>query len=1642
MTWLEKLVQLAKAGGLIALSLVVVYGVSIAIVSIPTSGDLQVEVKWPDRISTSVPGTLLVTVGEHNDLHRVPVAGADVRLFEISRANAPQYPSNDRVARLIVDGQMAQLSQTTTDAQGVALLEIPTRGRRTEFVVVVNSEIYRYEAFDPPTGGRVLLSTDRPLYQPGQRVKVRALVTDPDTGKPLARNVRWELRDPQGNLVARREGSSSDAGVASTEFPLAAQCRQGQWRVQIAVPAGLPQGATAPSQPAAVETVPETVVTEIIDVRPFRLPRFKVTVELDNDEVAGGQTLAGKVRAMTTYGEPVEGAEVEATLTWSRVGAPAAPVGFKGKTAADGTLPIRWDVPASVAPGSGVAISAIVTSAAGRAERGTTSASIPGGDLRVELISENGWLNGVEATGFVILTKPGGEPLVGARINLALPEKSEERTLTLTSDEHGQAEFRWSARSARVRVKVTPEGEASVTRDINVGVTYGNWWLHTDTMRVETDKPFKYEVRAANRVQDSVVTVLALRDGYPVAHASGVTGSMTLGVESSGLVTLVAYGSVGNELCRTSVWVSGPADALTMTLDSPEYRPGSTAKLGMAFSGAQSPVTYSLVGVDEALYALKERTNLPLTLLLHESPSRIAGVARALAPLSKQGNATTARISAARARQSLASLSSSNTRYGRDLTVSIGRARMRPYANLWVVLLGLLMLGLGAVAARLTWRAFEKRSFSWPRLFSMLGVSLAALLAPVIVIGLFDGEFTAGALAMWGVLVLCWVVAAAWRTDMKFGTFLWTLVGIGIVSGAVAVTSEGKPDDWALTAATVGGLVPVGLLGIELVLWSFALFQRFERRAALGLTTLAATALGMTLASLLTMSAGDSFSPHKAVQTMAPSPVSTGGFAMEMEEDSASDDSAKKEGRAKRNAPGAPPPVAAAPGAPRVRSWFPETMVWLPEVAADPDGSKELTLEIPDSITTWRLDATAHARDGRAGQARAGMRVVKPFFVELDAPTDLTVGDTAVIPVTLVNRGKAALTVTLGAKPRDGVHGGPDGTIPTDFNSPNQIASTTPRTVTVALEPGARVLHTVSIQAFKAGEANLTVSATVEGEDGDAVRRTIRVRAQGRAIRTSAAGFVGDGFTRQAPQTYQGGGHTRVSLFAGIGPQALDGLDGILRGPTGCFEQTSSATFPNVVVSQLLTQTAPDKWPGGAEKWAEARAQADEYLLLGYQRMLSFQAGDGGFALYQDRKSDTLLTAYGLMQLTEMDAVTTVDQSVIERAAFYLVQRQSVRGNWPVFAGRVAGGKYGNDGDPAQLRATAFIVWALAASKEADKHRGVIDKALDWLEKNTDETAAADTLGWVANALIAGERTDAAKKLVTRIAAKVARNGDQAWWPSSAPTWIGGWGVYADIESTALAVYAMLRTQSQGELLQPALRWLAARRSPRGGWGTTQATVWGLRVFRELGAKGDGGPATLGISAGGKPMFLTGEGEVSEVTVDTGDQVVRRFHAAGVSQVAVTSDTKNSVLAQADWTYAVPWNSEAAKVDGERLEVRTTHAPAAGRAERFTLVTQVFNRSRDLYGATIVELPVPPGAYVAQEDFESLQEGGAIDRFEVLPTHVRLYLSGFEPSSRRVFEYTVVPLVRGSFSLPPARAYLFYAPDPIAESDAGHVVVR
>ncbi len=89
----------------------------------------------------------------------------------------------------------------------------------------------------------------------------------------------------------------------------------------------------------------------------------------------------------------------------------------------------------------------------------------------------------------------------------------------------------------------------------------------------------------------------------------------------------------------------------------------------------------------------------------------------------------------------------------------------------------------------------------------------------------------------------------------------------------------------------------------------------------------------------------------------------------------------------------------------RIRQWFPEAFLWKPSVQTDTDGVASLDVKVPDQLTTWRVLALAHARNGQQAGAVETFDTRMPVSVDPVVPDWLYVGDVVRTPAQVVSMG-------------------------------------------------------------------------------------------------------------------------------------------------------------------------------------------------------------------------------------------------------------------------------------------------------------------------------------------------------------------------------------------------------------------------------------------------------------------------------------------------------------------------------------------------------------------------------------------------------------------------------------------------------------
>ena len=229
-------------------------------------------------------------------------------------------------------------------------------------------------------------------------------------------------------------------------------------------------------------------------------------------------------------------------------------------------------------------------------------------------------------------------------------------------------------------------------------------------------------------------------------------------------------------------------------------------------------------------------------------------------------------------------------------------------------------------------------------------------------------------------------------------------------------------------------------------------------------------------------------------------------------------------------------PGGAAP-AMRIREYFPETMLWQPALITDENGVAVLPVSFADSITTWRLTASASSKGGLLGGITAPLRVFQDFFVDLDLPVSLTMNDEVAFPVAVYNYLKEPQTVKLELKKENWF----------------ELVDTAGPTRTLDLKPNEVTAVKFRIRAKRIGFHPLTVLAQ-GSKMSDAIKRAVEIVPDGQKIETVVTDRL-EGRVAQSVEisekTISESAKILVKLYPGVFSQVLEGTEGMLRLPGG-----------------------------------------------------------------------------------------------------------------------------------------------------------------------------------------------------------------------------------------------------------------------------------------------------------------------------------------------------------------------------------------------------------------------------------------------------------------------------------------------------------
>jgi len=748
---------------------------------------------------------------------------------------------------------------------------------------------------------------------------------------------------------------------------------------------------------------------------------------------------------------------------------------------------------------------------------------------------------------------------------------------------------------------------------------------------------------------------------------------------------------------------------------------------------------------------------------------------------------------------------------------------------------------------------------------------------------------------------------------------------------------------------------------------------------------------------------------------------------------------------------------------PRLREYFPETLLWQPLLETDAQGRAELRFKLADNITTWKLAVIGSTESGEIGMAEKEILAFQPFFVEHDPPRVLTAGDTIQLPVVLRNYLAKSQVVELEIKPESWF---------------TLLGPAEKRAEVAAGDNSRQTFDFRAVASIKDGKQRITATGA---DVSDQIERPVSVHPDGEEIAKTWSGILADSATLDADipaDAINGTPRAELKIYPNLMAHVVESIEGIMQRPYGCAEQTISAAYPSLLALRAYKRI-------GKEPPLVA-AKARRYVQAGYERLLNYRASSGGFSYWGRGDADLALTAYALRFLHDAQDFVEIDEGVVKEAREWLVKQQRTDGSWPATRGWWE--KTEDQRRTAML--TAYIARVLAMTNDRDADGRTTN------EKTTQPATSAPSLTSAplkralvylsqryleidepyliaSYALAASDTGDVkgAKNAIEKLRALAHEEAGASYWTLETNTPFYGWGLAGRIETTALVLQALSKycgmqnadcglrnmessnPQSQirsPQLIDRGLLFLLRAKDRYGVWYSTQATVNTLDTLVALLSKDSpGAPDANGVvasrraNAGGQAQVFINGKPATTIELPPGDQLaspiivdISRLISPGNNHIEIRRASGSSARAsvQVVSTYYMPWAAREAashaSADESAKALRLGVSYDRSAAEIGSEITCRVEAERvgfRGYGMLLAEVGLPPGADVDRASLELAMKQGGVSQYDVLPDRLIVYLWPQAGGSSFTFKFR--PRFGLAAESAPSLLYDYYNPE-------------
>ncbi len=532
---------------------------------------------------------------------------------------------------------------------------------------------------------------------------------------------------------------------------------------------------------------------------------------------------------------------------------------------------------------------------------------------------------------------------------------------------------------------------------------------------------------------------------------------------------------------------------------------------------------------------------------------------------------------------------------------------------------------------------------------------------------------------------------------------------------------------------------------------------------------------------------------------------------------------------------------------PTVRSNFADTALWVGALTTDDNGLAEVSLDMPENLTTWKIRTWGMGHGTKVGQGEAEVITRKDLIVRMQAPRFFVEKDEVVLSANVHNylAKKKAVKVVL------------------DLDG-KQLTPMTPaaRTIQVAAEDEARVDWRVKVA--EEGQVVIRMKALTD-EESDALEMKFPVYVHGMLKTESWSGAIRPDKTsaqisiRVPEERRISQSRLELRYSPTLAGAMVDALPYLVDYPYDSTDQTLCRFLPTVITQKILldmkldlkaiqdkrTNLNAQEIGDDAERakgWKRYdrnpvfdQDEVREMVKRGVQRLTQMQLSDGGwgwFSGWGERSwpHTTAFVVHGL-QLAAKNDVALVP-GVLERGVAWLTNYQ----NQQVQMLKNADGKV----NPWKDHADALDAFVFMVLVDADVKN---DEMRDFLYRDRTKVPVYGKamFGLALHKLGDQPKLDMILQNISQFVVQDDENQtaylklpeDNYWWH-----WYG-----SDVEADAYYLKLLARTDPKGEVASRLVKYLLNNRKHATWWNSTRDTAVAIEALAEfLRASGEDKP--------------------------------------------------------------------------------------------------------------------------------------------------------------------------------------------------------